>query len=153
MTTYATPADVRDRWLSTTDLPADDVIQLWLDDAEVLIFSEYPKLADQLTDDPDGTWHSRIAYVEVQLVSTALRNPEAVRQASRTAGVFTESTTYGTETLAQSMELTPAHRAMLSGGAKKHTGFDMTAKPQPHGHPLDHAWVNGPTGTAPGEGV
>lgn len=151
MTTYATPANVRDRWLSTSPLPDDGVIQLWLDDAEVLILSEYPQLANRLTDDTDGTWHARIIYVEVQLVSTALRNPEAVRQASRTAGVFTESTTYGTETLAQSMELTPAHRAMLSGGASKNVGIDMTAPTQSPPNLLGHAWVNGPDGTAPGE--
>ncbi|WP_312715474.1 hypothetical protein [Corynebacterium flavescens] len=152
MATYATPDDVRRRWLSSTPLPADETIQSWLDDAEVLIFAEFPKLADSLTTDPDGTLRTRVIYVEVQLVSTALKNPEAVRQNSRTAGVFTESTTYGTETLSQAMELTPAHRAMLSGGAKKHTGFDMTAKPSALINPLAHAWVNGPDESAPGQG-
>lgn len=152
MATYATPDDVRSRWLSSTALPSEDTIQLWLDDAEVLIFSEYPTLTESLTNDPDGSLRSRVIYVEVQLVSTALKNPEAVRQNSRTAGTYTESTTFGTETLSQAMELTPAHRAMLSGGAKKHRGFDMTAKPAHPPNPLEGAWVNGPANLAPGNG-
>lgn len=151
--TYAKPSDISDRWLSSTPLPKDETIQKWLDDAEVLIFAEFPELATRLLDDRDGLWASRIVYVENQLVSTALKNPDAVRQSSRTAGVFTEANTYGTETLSQAMELTPAHRAMLSGRAKKHSGFDMTGSTPSTVPDLTGAVINDARWGAPGEGA
>lgn len=148
--TWATPNDVRARWLGTDKLPADAVIQAWLNDAETIVFAEYPALEAKLTDDPTGTWAKRLIFVEVQLATQALRNPDGVRQRSQTAGPLTDAVTYGTETIQASMSLTPAHRALLSGGAGKHTGIDMTAAPAQPTTPLDGAWVNGPNGHDPG---
>lgn len=141
--TYATPEDVRKRWLSTDPLPDDQIIQEWLDDAEIIIFAEVPHLADKITEDPDGEWHRRVVVVEVQLVSQAMKNPDGVRQRSQTAGVFTDSSTFGTETISQAMQITPAHRAILTEGTKKNFGLDMTPK-RPGPHPFEHAWINGP---------
>ena len=149
MATYATPQDVVDPWMGTDKLPEDRVIQAWLNDAETMIFAEFPHLVDNITDDPDGTWESRIKFVEIQLVSQAMRNPDGVRQRSQTAGTFTDAVTYGTETIMQAMQITPAHRSILSGGGSKHVGIDMI--PNPETHPLASSWVNGPTGMAPGE--
>lgn len=144
----ATPQAIRDRWIGTDTLPSDDVIQKWLDDAEVLIVSEVPTIVDKLTDDPDGHWARRVAWVQTQLVMQAMKNPDGVRQKSNTAGVYTEAVTYGTETIRASMVLTPAHRALLMGRTPgKHFGLDMTVTQ--HAHPLDHAWVNGPDSMAP----
>lgn len=150
MATWATPEDVRARWVGTDPLPADEVIQAWINDAETVIFAEYPEIADRLTMDPDGVWRSRVVYVAAQLTIQALRNPDGVRQSARTSGPFTESVTYGTETISGMMSLTPAHRAMLAGGRPRHVGIDMTAQ-QAH-HPLEGAWVNGPDHLAPGGG-
>lgn len=147
-TTYATPADVRERWVGTDSLPEDKVLQAWLTDAETLIFAEIPSVIDKVTNDPDGLWQRRIAYVEVQLVSQVMRNPDGVRQRAQTAGTFTDSVTYGTETISQAMTLTPAHRSILAGGGDKHVGIDMT--PDQPQHPLLNAWVNGPDEHAPG---
>lgn len=149
--TWATPQDIRDRWLANDPLPEDTAIQAWLNDAETLILAEFPHLADKLTDDPDGTWRRKVTYVEIALVSQALRNPDGVRQRSQTAGVFTDSVTYGAETIRGVMQLTPAHRAMLADTTTRHSGIDMTPK-RPAAHPLHGAWVNGPAGWAPGEG-
>lgn len=144
---YATPQDVKDRWVGTDTLPGDNVLEAWLDDAETLIFAEVPGIIDKVTADPDGTWTRRLIYVEAQLVSQVMRNPDGVRQRAQTAGTFTDSVTYGTETIAQAMSLTPAHRSILTGGGNKHVGIDMI--PDLPQHPLDYAWVNGPT--PPGE--
>lgn len=140
--TFASPQNIRDRWLSTEELPSDEIIQHWITDAETLIFSEFPDLRDRLTNDPHGDLHRSVAYVEVQLVSQALKNPDGIRQLSQTSGPFTTATTYGTETISQLMQITPAHRAILAGKAKKNFGIDMTHHPQPH--PLTGAWINGP---------
>ena len=149
MATWASPDDVRARWLGTDALPDDAVIQAWITDAETIIFAEYPELAARLTDDPDGSWRARVVYVAVQLTIQALKNPDGVRQSARTSGPFTESVTYGTETISGAMALTPAHRALLSGGRARHVGIDMTA-PAPAPQPLQNAWVNGADHLAPG---
>lgn len=149
MPTLATVEDIKARWLGTEKLPADHVIQAWLDDAETLIFSEYPDLLARLDADEDGYLRRNVIYVEVQLASQALKNPDGVRQRARTAGTFTDSVTYGTETIQSALTLTPAHRAMLAGTRTRHTGIDMTEH-TPTYHPLANAWVNGPTGYAPG---
>lgn len=149
MPTLATVEDIKARWLGTEPLPADPTIQAWLDDAETLIFSEYPDLLARLDADEDGHLHRNVVYVEVQLASQALKNPDGVRQRARTAGTFTDSVTYGTETLQSVLTLTPAHRAMLAGTRTRHTGIDMTEH-HPAQNPLANAWVNGPHGYAPG---
>lgn len=149
-TTWAQPRDVRDRWLGTDQLPADEVIQAWLGDAETIIFTEFPALEAKLTDDPDGAWAKRVVFVEVQLATQALRNPDGVRQRSQTAGPLTDAVTYGSETIQASMALTPAHRALLSGSSGRHVGIDMTATPAAPTTPLDGAWINGPNGYEPG---
>lgn len=144
---HATPQDVRSRWVGSDSLPEDDVLEAWLDDAETLIFAEVPSVMSRLTEDPDGTWTRALIYVEVQLVSQVMRNPDGVRQRAQTAGTFTDSVTFGVETIAQAMTLTPAHRSILTGGGNKHVGIDMT--PTMPEHPLGTAWVNGPDNLAP----
>lgn len=150
MAAYTTPADIKARWLSADPLPNDEIIAAWIDDAETLIFSEIPDLADQLQDDPDGSWAKRLTYVTTHLVSGVLKNPEGVRQRSQTAGAFTDSITFGSETIAQAMTLTPMHRAMLTPkGTKRHSGIDMTTT-TPENNPLAGALVNGPDHLTPG---
>lgn len=143
----ATPQAIRERWIGTDNLPSDRVIQTWLDDAETLIVSEVPTIIDNLTNDPDGHWARRVAWVQIQLVMQAMKNPDGVRQKSQTAGVFTEAITYGSETIRDAMVLTPAHRSILTGGGGSHFGLDMTEQPRPH--PLANAWVNGPDDFTP----
>lgn len=149
MGTWATPVDVEARWASNAPLPDADIIQAWLDDAEMLVFAEIPDLADRVTNDATGQWQKRLIFVEVQLASQALRNPDGVRQHSFTSGEFTNSTTFGSETISQFMQLTPAHRALLSVGGGRHVGIDMTV-PEPEVDPLEGVWVNGPAGYTPG---
>ncbi|WP_313546428.1 hypothetical protein [Corynebacterium sp.] len=146
--THAEPKDIKDRWIGTEALPSDEVLQAWIEDAETIIFAELPHVMDKLTEDPDGVWSRRVRHVSAQLVMQVMRNPDGVRQRAQTAGTFTDSVTYGTETIAQAMTLTPAHRSMLSGGGDKHVGIDMT--PPEVVHPLENSWVNGPQGYTPG---
>lgn len=147
--TWATPYDVRSRWIGSDTLPDNGVIQTWLDDAETLIVAEYPDLPARIADDTTGALLTNVRYVEIQLVSQALKNPDGVRQKSQTAGVFTNSTTYGSETITQAMALTPAHRVLLSGRAKRAFGLDMTVEAPPP-NPLEGAVINGPLGYGPG---
>ncbi|MDO5535373.1 MAG: hypothetical protein Q4F65_12070 [Propionibacteriaceae bacterium] len=149
MDTWTTPDDVKTRWIGTAALPDDTIIQAWIEDAETLIFAEFPDLADRLTDDPNQQWRKRVTYVAAQLTIQALKNPDGVRQQAQTAGAFTNSVTFGTETISQAMSLTPAHRALLQVGRVRHVGIDMTPPP-PAEHPLDGSWVNGPDHLAPG---
>ncbi|MCK7661974.1 hypothetical protein [Corynebacterium antarcticum] len=147
--TTATPETIRQRWIATTPLPDDEVIQHYLDDAETLIFDEIPDLRDRLAADDAGALTAKLALVEFQMVSQIFRNPDGIRQRSQSAGSYTDQTTYGVETLAGEMVLTPAHRAMLASGAKRAYGVDMTAAPHLES-PLAGVRINGPLGTGPG---
>lgn len=147
---FAEAEDVKDRWLGTTELPDDDVIEKWLEDAELLITAEYPDIPDRIAQDPTGSLEAKARFVAVQLTIQALRNPDGIRQRAQTAGSFTDSVTYGSETINAAMTLTPAHRALLAPGSESRAfGIDMTEhKTTPH--PLERAWVNGPAGFEPG---
>lgn len=149
--TWATPEDVRSRWIGSSALPADPIIQAWIEDAETLIFAEFPDLEDRLEGEDADKWSRRVIYVAVQLTIQALKNPDGVRQQAQTAGTFTSSVTFGTETISQAMTLSAAHRALLQAGTARHVGIDMTV-PAAESHPLGGVWVNGPDGLAPGGG-
>lgn len=146
---YTTPTNIKALWLSSTPPPNDSIIEAWINGAELLIFSEYPHLKDHITADPAGDWLGRVISVASQMVVGVLQNPEGVRQLSNTAGTFTKSVTYGTETIAQSLSLTPQMRLILQGGRKKAYGVDMTPAPPPHDL-ITGARINGPLGTGPG---
>lgn len=150
MAAVATVADVAARWTGSTPLPEDDIVEAWLGDAETVILAEFPDILDRMAGDDGDLWRSRVVYVATQLTIQALKNPDMARQRARTAGEFTDSVTYGAESIAAAMTLTPAHRAMLSGGRPRHSGIDMTGQATQPTHPLAGAWVNGPAGMEPG---
>lgn len=149
MTTWAKPADVRARWIGSAPLPSDEVIQQWIGDAETLIFAEVSDLEARLTDDASEKWRKRVIYVAVQLTIQALKNPDGVRQQTQGAGTFTNSVTFGTETISQAMTLTAAHRALLQADSARHVGIDMT-EDSASAHLLTGAWINGLNGFEPG---
>lgn len=151
---WAVAADVKSRWIGSAALPADSIIDSWLDDARTVIEAEYPDLDDRLASAQDEVLSRRVVYVQRALVMSALANPDGVRQAATTTGPFSEQITYGTETLSQAMALTAEHRAMLSPGAGgKAFQIDMVPKPAAGQNPLAGAWVNGPNHLAPGGGL
>lgn len=153
MATYALPADIRALWIGSGTLPEDEVIQAWLDKAEMLIFSEIDDLDALLEQDATGAVADKIKFVSEQMVIRVLRNPDGARQRSRTAGVFTDAVTFGTETIRQALVIEPEERALLAGRSSQPSravGIDMIEQAPPTS-PLMGAWVNGPTGTAPGE--
>lgn len=152
MATISTPADVRALWLGSNPLPKDEIIDAWLEKAEILIASEVEDFDTRLDDDTDGAFTQKVIFVAVQAVMRIFRNPDGVRQKSNTAGSFSEQITWGTETIRQPLVIEPEELAMLTGRETSHyraTGVDMIAE-QPTTPDLYHAWVNGPTGQAPG---
>lgn len=150
MAEFATASDVTALWLGSSPPPDESSLEAWLVQAEMLIFAEYPRLRDLLTVDPDQAWRQRVVYVAAQMVLRVARNPDGVRQQAKTAGPFTDSVTFGAETLASGLVLTPAERALLAGHGGRAVGIDMTPAAAPV-HPLEGAWVNGPTPPKGGE--
>lgn len=74
---FATPADVKARWPPGLPIMVDDAaIQVWLDDAELLIRANY-NLSDL---EPAET--QVVAFVEARMVVRALTNPRGVRSES-----------------------------------------------------------------------
>lgn len=108
---FATPADVLDRWL-TPSPPAEPLIQAWLDDADTLIRWEVPDVDERVGDGRLPV--ERLVLVECSMVLRVLRNPSGVKSQSQTTGPFATSTSFET---AGALVLTDEERNMLVGDA------------------------------------
>jgi len=92
--TWATPKDVRDRWLGPGDLPATDgQITTLIDDAEDTIRRAFPDIQQRI-DDGDLPLE-RVVKVVCRMVIRHIRNPEGIRSTQQGAGPFQVSRTYG----------------------------------------------------------
>lgn len=148
--TYATPDDVKSRWIGSTPPGSDTLIQTYLDDAEVLILAEFPDLPERVAATP--TLQARVRLVEVRMVTRALKNPDSIRQVGSTTGPFNEQYTYGAETLG-GLTLDEDDRSLLSGavattGQRAFT-IDMSPRTADQS-PFQRALVNGPDYLLPG---
>lgn len=134
--TYATPEDVTSRWIGPNFPDSDELIQKYLDDAELMIRYEFPDLDTRVN--TDAYLASRVRLVEVRMVTRALKNPELVRQVQSTTGPFSEGKTYGAETLA-GLVFTAEDSAFLSAAEasskQRATGVDLTPTTA-YGYPM-----------------
>jgi hypothetical protein len=123
---------VRARWPGA---PSDDTaLQPWIDDAEVLIRSEFPWVDDQLPTDP--TLQPVLNLVVTRMVIRALSVPFGLRNEA----VGDTSVNYYTE--AAGLYLTDADRALLQGLAPQ-TAFTVDGVPLLNGSapPDDWRWL------------
>jgi hypothetical protein len=146
---YASAEDVLSRWIGPNKPDDDDLVENYLEDAETIIRFENPDLDQRIVDETN--LRSLVNLVERRMVTRALKNPELLRQVAEGTGPFTESKTYGTETLA-GLELTDGDRVFLArpgaGGEQKAFTIDLTQKRPPLAD-LQGALVNGPDWMAP----
>ena len=91
---WATPQDVRDRWLGPTSIPAtDEQISTLIGDAEDTILRVFPDIQDRI--DGGELPLSRVVKVVCRMVIRHLRNPEGIRSQQEGAGPFQVSRTWG----------------------------------------------------------
>lgn len=91
---WATPQDVRDRWLgSKPPAASEQQLTTLIADAEDSILREFPDIQARIT---AGTLPStRVVKVVSRMVIRHLRNPEGIRATQEGAGPYQVSRTYG----------------------------------------------------------
>lgn len=122
--TWATFADVTDRWVGN-DAPTDqDLVEALIGDAEAVILVEYPKIQDRIT---AGTLPVRLVkMVVVAMVSRVLRNPENLTYWQQTTGPFGQARNYGSTVVG--LYLTDEEEELLS--PKRHgKAFEVNVAP------------------------
>jgi hypothetical protein len=89
---WATPQDIKDRWVGS-DVPSDDdLIQALIDDAEAVIVSEFPKIQERIDDEELPL--QIVILVVSRVVSRLLRNPENLSYWQQQTGPFMQSRNY-----------------------------------------------------------
>ena len=113
MPAWASAQDIRDRWVGAFPSEVtDQVLDVLVADAQLLITNEYPLLAD------DPVFQERARQVMIALVAGYVRapvqNPGGARQMAETIGPYSRSATFGSPALAD-MVLSPGQRVFLGG--------------------------------------
>jgi len=91
--TWVTAADVKARWVGEPTPPSDDVIDVWVADAEVLVRAAFPDIDERIDEDP--ALLPRVELVVSRMVIRALKNPNALRSTTQQAGPFSVTSTVG----------------------------------------------------------
>lgn len=122
---WATPTNVRDRWVGPGDFPADATDQkltTLIGDVEDSILSEFPDIQQRIDDaatppdppNPRAIPQARVVKVVCRIVLRHLRNPEGMRSKTMGAGPFSTANTYGGDEPG-SLYLTEEDRRELAG--------------------------------------
>lgn len=91
---WATPHDVRDRWLGPGSIPAsDEQLATLIGDAEDTIWRAFPDIQQRI--DNNDLPLPRVVKVVCRMVIRHIRNPEGVRSTQQGAGPFQVSRTFG----------------------------------------------------------
>lgn len=140
---WATPQDVRDRWLGGTLDATDEQLTTLIGDAEDTILGEFPDLPDRIDADPsvDGAIPLlRVKKVVARVVMRHVRNPSGERSRMEVSGPFTQNVMFGGDAPG-SLYLTDEDRAELAGNRASGGGaftIDQTPTPSTAQHWLDY---------------
>jgi hypothetical protein len=108
MSTWTTPQNVIDRWVGN-DVPEDmDLLQALIDDAEVVILSDYPGIQARI--DAGTLPQNRITLVTVRMVTRLLKNPEGLSAWQQVTGPFSQQRSFGDS----DVWMTPQEKSMLA---------------------------------------
>lgn len=119
---WATPTDVRDRWLGPNSLTAtDEQLATLIGDAEDTVAREFPDVQARI--DAGTLPLARVVKVVCRVVIRRLRNPEGIRQTQEGAGPYQVSRTYGGDEPGE-LYLTDDDRAELAPQRRRAFSID-----------------------------
>lgn len=120
---WATPENVKQRWLDG-ELPVqNDTLQVLIGDAEDQIRASIPHI-DGLVGASIPT--ERVQRIVVRMVIRYLRNPTGIRTLQETTGQFSGSTTYAGDSLGEITFTDGDRRELLGkGGARGRRAFSV----------------------------
>lgn len=106
---WATFADVTDRWVGTNPPTDEALVESLIGDAEAVILSKFPKIQDRIDSAtlPLGV----VTMVVVRMVSRVLRNPENLSYWQQQTGPFGQARNFGSQV---DIWLTEDERSMLA---------------------------------------
>jgi hypothetical protein len=134
--TWATFADVTDRWVGS-GAPSDaDLVNALIADAEAVILSEFPKIQDRL--DAGTLALGVVKMVVCRQVSRVLRNPENLTYWQQQTGPYGQGRTFGKES---DIWLTSDEEELLAP-KKLDKAFEVNLAPNAHSW-VPFAWLNG----------
>lgn len=123
---WATPQDVKDRWLLEEELPAtDEQLIALIEDAEDTILGRVPDVQARI--DAGLLPLRRVVKITAALVIEKVKNPRGTRQTNTTAGPYTESETFGGNNPGE-MVLSDDQIRELSG-SRKRAAFTVNTVP------------------------
>lgn len=149
-------ADVIEAWIGDDAPEDDDTLQGWVERAERKIRREVPGITGRLAasaPDIEPDLPDLVRDVVIDMVTGVYRNPERIRQMQDTTGPMSGSVTYAGDNPGV-LVLTKKN---LEDLAPPNTGrgraFEIDLMPtEAERHPLQGAWVNGPSRFSPGGG-
>lgn len=125
-TPWATPTDIRERWLAGP-LPQEDAqLEVLIADATDVVLAEFPTIPDRLA--AGDLTEDRLLRVVVRMSHRVLRNPEGYRQVTQGTGPFTGSATFGGDNPGE-LYLTDADRRDLGGRTAGRSRRAFTIRP------------------------
>lgn len=121
---WATPTDVRDRWLGPKPLAAtDEQLETLIGDAEDTILREFPDVQARI--DASTLPLARVVKVVCRMVIRSVRNPEGFRQTQEGAGPYQVSRTFGGDEPGE-IYLSDEDRAELAPQRRRAFSIDTT---------------------------
>lgn len=91
--TWATFADVTDRWVGQNEPTDEDVVNALILDAEAVILAEYPGIQARI--DAGKLPQALVTMVVTRMVSRVLRNPENLTYWQQQTGPFGQARNFG----------------------------------------------------------
>ena len=142
MSNWATVADFSARWVGDNPPTDSALVQVLLDDAEVVVLSEYPRIQDRIDDSLLPV--ELVRMVVCNMVSRVFRNPEQLVQVSNRVGPFSEAKTFAGRK--EGLFLTEQEKELLgpSGLGKAfeiNLGSNATSAESTYSD-IEDAWIN-----------
>lgn len=129
--TWATFADVTDRWVGS-GAPTDEAqVEALISDAEAVILSEFPAIQDRI--DAGTLAQQVVTMVVVRMVSRILRNPENLTYWQQNTGPFGQGRSFGSD---KDIWLTADELSMLAP-KKRGKAFEVDLAPNATSGNLD----------------
>ena len=134
--TWATFADVTNRWVGSGAPTDEDLVNALIADAEAVILSEYPKIQDRI--DAGTLALPVVKMVVCRQVSRVLRNPENLTYWQQQTGPYGQGRTFGKES---DIWLTSDEDELLAP-KKLDKAYEINLAPNAHSW-TPFTWLNG----------
>jgi hypothetical protein len=90
---WATPQDIKDRWVGNDEPTDDNLLEALIADAESVIIAEFPRIQERIDDEELPL--TVVVMVVSRMVSRLLRNPDNLTYWQQSTGPFGQARNFG----------------------------------------------------------